>query len=142
MSETSNPQADLAKYQISSPKSKAKASKKDNNVNFSASQSQAARNMGQMAVQMNSSNVVERASGMLYQVDTEKLLLSNDKVTITDLWKSNPQPTFPPCFLAKINLEQYQNEAQIKAENLRVKMDKRKLDEKKKEEAKLEKAAK
>lgn len=66
MSETSNPQADLAKYQISSPKSKAKASKKDNNVNFAASQSQAARNMGQMAAQMNSSNVAERASGMLY----------------------------------------------------------------------------
>lgn len=75
-------------------------------------------------------------------MDTEKLLLSNDKVTITDLWKSNPQPSFPPCFLVKINLEQYLEEAQLKAENLRVKMDKRKLDEKKKEEAKQEKAAK
>jgi len=43
-----------------------------------------------MATPMNSNNGGERASGMLYQVDTEKLLLSNDKITITDLWKSNP----------------------------------------------------
>jgi hypothetical protein len=84
----------------------------------------------------------ERASGMLYQVDTEKLLLSNDKITITDLWKSNPQPTFPPFFLAKINLEFYLSEANVKAENLRIKKDKRKLEEKRREEAKLEKTAK
>lgn len=29
-------------------------------------------------------------AAMLYQVDTEKLLHSTDKVTITDLWKSVP----------------------------------------------------
>lgn len=29
-------------------------------------------------------------SKQLYEIDTEKLLLSNDKVTITDLWKSSP----------------------------------------------------
>ena len=26
----------------------------------------------------------------LYQVDTEKLLMSNDKTTINDLWKTKP----------------------------------------------------
>ena len=41
----------------------------------------------------------ERASGQLYQVDTEKLLLSTDKVTISDLWKQNPQVAFPRFFL-------------------------------------------
>ena len=35
----------------------------------------------------------------LYEVDTEKLLLSNDKVNKTDLWKMSPQPTFPSFFL-------------------------------------------
>ena len=42
----------------------------------------------------------------LYEVDTEKLLLSNDKVTVTDLWKSIPQPSFPFFFLKLLNLEE------------------------------------
>ena len=79
-------------------------------------------------------------SKQLYEVDTEKLLLSNDKVTITDLWKSSPQPSFPYFFLKVLDLDHALAEAQKKAENLRSKIDKRKLDERRKEEAKVEKA--
>ena len=35
----------------------------------------------------------------LYEVDTEKLLQSNEKVSIPELWKAKPQPTFPEAFL-------------------------------------------
>lgn len=41
----------------------------------------------------------------LYEVDTEKILLSNDKITIADLWKSKPQPLFPSIFLKRLDLE-------------------------------------
>ena len=50
----------------------------------------------------------------LFQVDTEKLLLSNDKVTITDLWKARPQPSFPLKFLDLIDLNALVEEAQAK----------------------------
>ena len=42
---------------------------------------------------MHTGQVKENAEGVqkqLYEVDTEKLLQSNDKVTISDLWKAQP----------------------------------------------------
>ena len=69
-------------------------------------------------------------------MDTEKLLLSTDKVTITDLWKQNPQVAFPRFFLELLDIDSLLLEAQEKADNLRNKIDKRKNDEKRKEEAK------
>ena len=59
-------------------------------------------------------------------MDTEKLLLSNDKVTITELWKSKPQPSFPYFFFKLLDLDAMLEEAQEKAENLKNKIDKRK----------------
>lgn len=82
------------------------------------------------------------AAKQLYEVDTEKLLHSNDKVTITDLWKSEPQPSFPSNLLEKLSLDTIIEETQDKADNLQKKIDKRKLDEKRREEVKVEKAAK
>ena len=78
----------------------------------------------------------ERESGSLYKVETEKLLLSSDKVTIGDLWKSTPQPCFPTSFLERLDLSQELSDAQHKSENLKQKMDNRRLEEKRKEEAK------
>ena len=63
--------------------------------------------------------------------------MSNDKVTITDLWKSSPQPSFPAQFLKLLDLDHALMEAKKKVEHLRSKIDKRKLDERRKEEAKL-----
>ena len=71
----------------------------------------------------------------LYEVDTEKLLLSNDKVNKTDLWKMSPQPTFPSFFLELLDLDQILANASEKMSTLKRKIDKRKLDEKRKEEA-------
>ena len=65
----------------------------------------------------------------MYEVDTEKLLLSNDKVTISDLWKLNPQPMFPSIFLKRLDLDTAIGEANQKTENLKLRIDKRKLDE-------------
>ena len=73
----------------------------------------------------------------LYQVDTEKLLLSNDKMTISDLWKTKPQPTFPSFLLERLDLQRLQDEANSKAGNLQKKIEKRKLQEKQKEEEKV-----
>jgi len=53
-------------------------------------------------------------------------LHSTDKVTISDLWKSIPNPSFPPFFLAKLDVAQYLTEATEKAENLKSKFEKRK----------------
>ena len=78
----------------------------------------------------------------LFEVDTEKLLLSNDKVTITDLWKSSPQPTFPPFFLKLFDLDFMLAEAQKKVDSLQSKIDKSKQDKRRKEEAKADKANK
>ena len=75
-------------------------------------------------------------------MDTEKLLMSNDKVTVADLWKSNPQPMFPYFFLKKLDLESAITEANQKTENLQKRIDKRKLDEQKVKEEKIAKAAK
>lgn len=72
----------------------------------------------------------------MYEVDTEKLLLSNDKVTKTDLWKMSPQPTFPLFFLEKLDLHAVQSLANEKMINLKSKIDKRKIEEKRKEEVK------
>ena len=77
----------------------------------------------------------------LYEVDTEKLLHSNDKVTINELWKSSPQPSFPYQFLKLLDLDKLHEEAQEKVSLLQKKIEKRKFDEKKREEAKIEKAA-
>lgn len=88
------------------------------------------------------SNRGEGEQRQLFEVSTEKLLLSNDKVTITDLWKSQPQPSFPPSFLKLLDLPKLLDEAQKKQENLQSKIEKRKLEEKRRETAKIEKAAK
>jgi len=60
----------------------------------------------------------------MYEVDTEKLLLSNDKVTITDLWKSNPQPTIPAIFLKLLDLDAAILEANKKTDSLRLRKEK------------------
>ena len=84
----------------------------------------------------------EKPPRQLYEVDTEKLLLSNDKVTVTELWKSNPQPSFPFFFLKLLNLEEALEQAQAKTQSLKNKIDKRKQDERRREEEKIEQAAK
>ncbi len=61
-------------------------------MNYS-SQSHAPGSIGQMVVGQasnNNNNNTNDKQKQLYEVDTEKLLLSNDKVTINDLWKSSP----------------------------------------------------
>ena len=75
-------------------------------------------------------------------MDTEKLLMSNDKVTITDLWKSSPQPTFPAFFLKLFDLDFMLAEAQKKVDSLQTKIDKSKLEKRRKEEAKADKTNK
>ena len=84
----------------------------------------------------------EKPSRQLYEVDTEKLLLSNDKVTVTDLWKSSPQPSFPFFFLKLLDLEEALEQAQAKTQSLKNKIDKRKQEERRREEEKIEQAAK
>lgn len=37
--------------------------------------------------------------------ETEKILLSNDKVTVKDLWNSAPNPDIPSFFLQRLDLD-------------------------------------
>jgi len=60
--------------------------------------------------------------------------MSNDKMTISDLWKAKPQPSFPSFFLKLLDMQRLQDEANTKAANLQKKIEKRKNDEKRKEE--------
>ena len=56
--------------------------------------------------------------------------MSNDKMTITDLWKTKPLPTFPSFLLVRLDLQKLQDEASAKAGTLQKKIEKRKLQEK------------
>ena len=107
-----------------------------------ASQSTMHQNSSQQPSGSIFSSQKEGEQRQLFEVSTEKLLLSNDKVTISDLWKSQPQPSFPPFFLKLLDLPKLLEEAQQKQENLQNKIEKRKLEEKRRETAKIEKAAK
>ena len=110
--------------------SKGRSVKKYNSsmMNF-ASQSHATATLGQIVANAQATPSNQDKLRQLYEVDTEKLLMSNDKVTITDLWKSNPQPMFPSFFYKVLDLDEAITEANAKTENLKSKIDKRKFDE-------------
>jgi len=59
---------------------------------------------GHGASGLHKDGTISEAPGQLYEVDTEKLLQSNDKTTITDLWKAKPSPSFPPFLLKLLDL--------------------------------------
>ena len=66
-----------------------KKNKSTSHMNYaSLGSSQVSGTVGQISSINEKKN--NAASKQLYEVDTEKLLMSNDKVTISDLWKSNP----------------------------------------------------
>ena len=64
--------------------------------------------------------------------ETEKILQSNDKVTVKDLWNLAPNPDIPSFFLQRLDLDILLRETSQKAENLKEKIDRRRSAEKKK----------
>ena len=73
-----------------------------------------------------------------HETSTEKLLLSNDKVTVKDLWQATPMPDFSDMLIERIQLDNFIEEASRKATMLKTKIDKRKVEQKQKEQMKEE----
>ena len=65
------------------------------------------------------------------ETETERILQSNDKVTVKDLWNAAPKPDFPPFFLELLDLDVMLTETAEKADNLKEKIDRRRSADKK-----------
>ena len=65
--------------------------------------------------------------------ETEKILQSNDKVTVKELWNSAPNPDIPSFFIQRLDLDNLLKETIQKADNLKEKIDRRRSAEKKRE---------
>ena len=65
------------------------------------------------------------------ETETERILQSNDKVTVKDLWNAEPKPDFPPFFLEVLDLDVMLSETKEKADILKEKIDRRRSADKK-----------
>ena len=76
-----------------------------------------------------------------HESSTEKLLMSNDKVTVKELWSSTPKPDFTNILADKLEFESFLQEAKNRDDALKNKIEKKKIEIKKQEKEKEEEKA-
>ena len=73
-----------------------------------------------------------------HESSTEKLLMSNDKVTVKDLWSATPKPDFTSILEDRLDYDSFLQEAKNRANNLKIKIERKKTEMKKQEQMREE----